>query len=191
MGKILIQPGRSLFFCLIILFFSIRPTSAQTTQFRKYVDTIHKFSFDLPSHWAIKYSDIQHGIICIPITSKEKEIYKDCFEGIVFRMEFFNTGLDSTLTADGNYTKLGNNYYTMDRFDSVEAKNIQGKTWTGIYHNNVCGISCKSNGFHAAAGQCEFMYFSNGNITVLIGTNGRALDDNILKRLLNSFNFNQ
>ena len=142
----------------------------------------------MPAVWAIKYSIRQHGIICVPVTSKEREIYKDCFEGIVFRMEFFNSGLDSTLAADGGYTKKGNTYYTEDRIQSVEAKNIKGKNWIGIYHDNVCGIGC-SNGFHAAAGQCEFIYFSNGNTTVLIETNGLAFDDDVLKRLLDSFSF--
>jgi hypothetical protein len=73
--------------------------------------------------------------------------------------------------------------------DSVQAKNIKGKNWIGIYHNNICGISCKDNGFHAAGGQCEFIYFSNGKTTICINTTGREFDDVILKRLISSFHF--
>lgn len=73
--------------------------------------------------------------------------------------------------------------------DSVKADNIKGKTWTGIYHNNVCGIKCTDTGFHAVAGQCEFIYFSNNKTTVLIDTNGAQFDDYVLKRIISTFEF--
>lgn len=158
--------------------------------FRKYSNPKLKFSFDLPAQWRIKYSKEEEGFICIPSTAIEKREYEDCFEGIIFRLEFFHTGLDSTLRS-GNYKKRGNYYYTTDRVnDSVKVKNIKGKNWVGVYHNNVCGISCKETGFHAAAGQCQFIYFSNSRSTILIETNGRELDDHILKRIVMSFSFN-
>lgn len=104
-------------------------------------------------------------------------------------MDFFHYGLDSTLGEQG-YSKVGDTYYTTDRVnDSVKTENIKGKTWTGIYHNNVCGIICIDNGFHAAGGQCEFLYFSNGKVTICINTNGSQFDDKILKEIIKSFKF--
>lgn len=163
--------------------------AAQAISFKKYVDRSHGFSFDIPTYWTIKYDHLQDGVICIPVIKSQTAIFRDCFEGIVFRMDFFNTGLDSTLSDQG-YSKAGETYYTSDRVnDTVKAENIQGKNWTGIYHNNVCGISCADNGFHAAGGECQFLFFSNGSTTVCINTNGRAFDDPVLKRIINSFHF--
>jgi hypothetical protein len=128
----------------------------------------------------------------VPLTASEKEEYKDCFEGIVFRMAFFKSGLDSALAESGMYTKNGNTYSTRDRTgDTVQAKNTTGTSWRGIYHNNACEINCQSTGIHAIAGQCEFLYFSNGQMTVCIETNGRAFDPPVLKRLLASFRFHK
>jgi hypothetical protein len=162
--------------------------NAQPIQYNKYTNQEGRFSFSIPSYWTVKYSKVQNGLICAPLTRQEKEKFKDCFEGIVFRMELFKMNLDSTLATEGSYTKVGDTYYTRDRMsDSVKAKNIKGSSWRGIYHDNMCGIICKS-GSHSD-GQCEFIYFSNGSATVCLDTNGRELDDAILKKLLDSFKF--
>lgn len=172
-------------------FFCSALTFGQTSNFKTYTNQTYNFSFEMPTYWTIIYSKLQDGFVCVPLTKSQKENYKDCFEGIVFRLEFYKSSLDSTLLGDGLYTKKGDKYYiTSTLNDSVEIKNIKGKNWTGIYHDNVCGISCKDSGFHAAAGQCEFIYFSNGKTTICINTNGREFDDDVLKRLLKSFKFN-
>ena len=176
---------------LLLTIFFLNPvfTQGQSSQFKTYNNDKYKFAFSIPKTWTIIYSKKQNGFICIPTTKEEKETYKDCFEGIVFRMDFFNYGLASTLDEQG-YSKIGDTYYTTDRVnDSVKTQNIKGKTWTGIYHNNVCGIICKDNGFHAAGGQCEFLYFSNGKVTICINTNGSQFDDKILKEIIDSFKF--
>ncbi len=161
--------------------------SAQSTQFKKYNNQQYHFSFDLPANWAIIYSKAQDGLICIPLTKQEKEIYSDCYEGIVFRMNIITMALDSALADEGKYTKVGDTYYTHDRInDSVRVKTIKGPNWRGIYHDNVCGISCDGH-FHAAAGHCEFIYFSNGKITICIDTNGLEFDVAVLKKLLDQF----
>jgi hypothetical protein len=163
---------------------------SQTNQFKKYSNQSNNFSFDLPVNWTIQYSKEQDGLICIPTTKSEKEEYKECFEGIVFRLDIYKSSLDSMLLSN-YYHKIDTTYYTSDRIhDSVKCKNIKGKNWKGIYHNNVCGISCKDTGFHAAAGQCEFIYFSNKKTTICINTNGREFDDMVLKRIISSFQFN-
>jgi hypothetical protein len=176
---------------LLIIIFFLAPALlyGQSFQFATYKNEKYKFTFSIPTCWTIKYSNEQDGYICLPTTKKEKGLYKDCFEGIVFRMDFFNYGLDSTLSEQG-YSKIGDTFYTTDRVnDSVKTIKINGNTWKGIYHDNVCGISCSDNGFHAAAGQCEFLYFSNSKTTICINTNGRQFDDIILKQLIKSFKF--
>jgi hypothetical protein len=174
---------------LLILFSLCSLTSkTQTNSFKKYIDTAHKISFNIPIYWTIKYSKEQEGVICIPTTKAQKEIYKDCFEGIVFRMDFSNYGLDTLLFQQ--FDKIGNNYVTSDRVrHDVPVSFIKGKNWKGIRHDNICGITCKDNGFHAGAGECQFFYFCKGNMTVEIQTNGRALDEKVVARLLSSFKF--
>jgi hypothetical protein len=174
---------------LLILFSLCSLTStAQTNSFKKYIDTAHKISFDIPNYWTIKYSKEQEGIICVPTTKAQKEIFKDCFEGIVFRIDFFNFGLDTLLYEQ--FDKIGDDYVTSDRVrHDVPVKFIKGKNWKGIRHDNICGITCKDNDFHAGAGECQFFYFCKGDRTVEIQTNGRALHENVIARLISSFKF--
>jgi len=175
----------------ITIIFGLSTTiSAQKIQFKTYKDTVHNFSFDIPTYWTIIYSKDQDGIICIPTIKAQKDIYKDCFEGIVFRMDFNNYGLDSLLFQQ--FDKIGDNYVTSDRIrHDVPVKFIEGKNWKGIRHDNICGISCKYNGFHAAGGECQFIYFCKGNMTIEIQTNGLAFDEKILTRLISSFIFTE
>lgn len=179
----------TLFLLTTLLLFS-GVVYGQKVQFKKYTNQVYKFSFDIPSYWTIKDNKEGEGALCIPVTKAEKDIYNDCYEDIVFRMDYYKLGLEKALQQDGSYKKVDSIYYTSDRFsDSVSVENIKGKTWTGIYHNNTCGINCKETGFHAAAGQCQFIYFSNGRTTIGINTNGRSFDDDILERILSSFRF--
>lgn len=179
-------PG--LIFILIFFVFCMETSFAQTISFKKYTDSIHKISFDIPTYWTIKYSQEQQGIICVPTTKSQKEIYRDCFEDIVFRMDFANYGLDTLLFQQ--FDKKGDNYVTSDRVThDVPVKFITGKNWKGIRHDNTCGITCTDNGFHAGAGECQFFYFSQENMTVEIQTNGRALDIKVVDRLISSFRF--
>ncbi|HEX9513541.1 MAG TPA: hypothetical protein VF939_23785 [Puia sp.] len=187
-----IQKNRLSIFFLTIMISCHGVLQAQPTQFKKYTNQNYKFSFDIPTYWAMTYRKDEGGFICVPVTKSEKEEYKDCFEGIVFRMELFRINLDSTLVSEGMYTKDGDTYSTRDRTgDSVKAKNIKGSNWTGIYHDNVCEIICDSSRVSAVGGQCQFIYFSNGRVTVCIDTNGRGFDDGVLKRLLDSFRFHK
>ena len=177
----------TLFFILFSLC-SMTASPAQTVSFNKYIDTAHKISFDIPTYWTIKYSKEQEGVICIPATKAQKEIYENCFEGIVFRMGFSNYGLDTLLFQQ--FDKIGDSYVTSDRIrHDVPVKFIKGNNWEGIRHDNICGISCKDNGFHAGAGECQFFYFCKGNMTVEIQTNGRVLDEKVVARLISSFKF--
>ncbi|WP_276484080.1 hypothetical protein [Paraflavitalea pollutisoli] len=176
---------------LVALLVDANVCIGQGISFKKYTNQANRFSFDMPASWSISYSRVQGGSICTPVSIAERKEYAECFEGIVFRLEVKKLSLDSVLVLDG-YKKVDGSYYTTDRVrDSVKAEYIKGSSWTGICHNNICGISCKETGFHAAAGECEFFYFSSGNTTVLLMTNGRALSDPVRKRLLSSFTFNK
>lgn len=169
-----------------LVLFYCSPSTGQTIRFKTYRDTVHGFRVDIPAYWKILYSTKQEGYICVPVTKAEKDNYKSCFEGIVFRLEFLNYGLDSLLQE--GYEKHGKNYTTSDKVsDNVPVKFIKGHGWTGIYHNNVCGIYCSDTGPHS--GECEFLYFSNGTKTVGINTNGRPFDTAILKRIISGFAF--
>ena len=180
-----------LFFIGLVAICIVAPLHSygQKPAFKTYLNPKHKFSFEIPNNWTIKYSYEQENLVCTPISSKEKESYSDCFEDIVFRLEIYNSTLDSTL-LNSVYFKIGKEYYTNDRIrDSIKTTKISGINWKGIYHNNICGISCKENGFHAAGGQCEYLYFSKGKKTICINTNGREFDKLILHHLLKSFKF--
>lgn len=163
---------------------------SQERTFKKYTNKTQRFSFDMPANWAIKYNAEGESFVCVPLVAAEKAKYVECFEGVVFRMEYFKASIDSILQTDGLYRKKGDVYFTSDRVnDSVEVELLKGKNWKGFYHNNICGISCNESGFHAAAGQCAYLYFSNGKTTVLINTSGNQLESDVLKRLISSFNF--
>jgi len=170
----------------------------QTIEFKKYSydDNFSKlhFSFDIPSTWLITPDNDGTGFmgICRPTTKEELNSYNYCWEGIIFRLQYFCSDLDSTLKADDNYTKIGDTYITSDRVnDSVPTKKLTGINWVGLYHNNTCGITCTENGFHAAAGECEFIYFSDGRQTICISTNGKAFQDDVLRRIITTFKFNK
>lgn len=170
----------------------------QTVEFKRYsydndFAKLH-FSFDISSTWTINPDNDGSGFmgICRPTTKEELETYNYCWEGIVFRLQYFRSDLDSTLKAEGGYTKVGDSYITSDRVnDSVPTKKLTSINWTGLYHNNTCGITCTDNGFHAVAGECEYIYFSDGKETVCISTNGKAFEDDILKKIIATFKFNK
>lgn len=163
----------------------------QITPFKKYVNPSYKFSFDIPPYWAIKYDKDVQELTCVPLTKAQKEIYADCFDGIVFYILINKEPLDSVLENDGSYTKVGNIYYTSDlESDSVKTKNIKGQNWTGIFHTNACRLHCKEDGVTPLVEGCQFIFFSNETTTVCITTTGKEIDEKILMRIINSFRFN-
>ncbi|RYZ37043.1 MAG: hypothetical protein EOP49_32055 [Sphingobacteriales bacterium] len=175
---------------LAIIILSAQFAHGQKTGYKTYKNAAHQISFRIPTDWEVRYSKAQGGLIGVPVTKAGKELYTECFEGIAFRIYFYPANLAQTLMDEG-YSKVGNRYYTTDRMsDSVAAEQISGKGWTGIYHNNVCGISCRETGFHAGAGSCEFLYCSDGKRTVCITTNGRQFDDAVLQEIIRSLSFN-
>src|ERR1700758_884278 len=96
---------------ILLLFLCAVTCRAQLIKFKPYVDPQRRFKIDIPSHWTIK-PDTTYGYICVPTTAKEKVEYQECFEGVIFSIQFYNTGLDSTLLAGGMYKKDGDTWYT-------------------------------------------------------------------------------
>jgi hypothetical protein len=161
----------------------------QKNHFKKYTNSVHHFYFLIPENWDIKYNAIDDSWVCTPLSPEEKAAYARCYGGIVFKMDFYFSGLDEALlNIGGPYTKVGGSYYTSGRY-KVKAKNIKGPGWGGIYYNNACGINCSGKDFNAATGECEDIYFSNGKITVLLETNGRSIDKSVLDMLVKSIHF--
>jgi hypothetical protein len=168
----------------------------QNLEFKKYnydndLANLH-FTFDIPKTWTIKIENNETGFsaLCKPTTKEERSIYNYCFEGIIFRIQYFKSDLDSTLKSKGLYRKNRDTYITSDRVsDSVKTQTMLGETWIGLYHLNICGVTCIDNGFHGAAGECEYIYFSHGEQTICISTNGKAFEKNVLERIKSSFSF--
>src|ERR1700753_439329 len=103
-----------LLLCLFCVFAAFAIPSAHS--YKRYYNQQHRIGFDIPREFGIKPdTTVENGLVCVPLTKAGKKMYKDCFEGIIFRLEFFDTGLDSALTQSGFYEKEGINWYTSDK----------------------------------------------------------------------------
>jgi hypothetical protein len=181
----------------LAVFFICFAGYGQQMKFKVYSDLQHGFSFDIPDNWLIRAdTSFEHSIaICDSTVDDEIESYRFCDEGIIFRIEHFKSDLDNTLISSGLYEKTPDGYVTSDRINNhVLVESIKGKNWTGAYHSNVCGVMCideetKEKEFHAVAGQCDNLYFSNGEETICISTNGSSFDEVVFNRLVASFKF--
>lgn len=181
---------------LIIILFALTGLG-QKIQFKTYSDKKHNFSFDIPENWIVRADSTLDYFIGICDSTFDNEIasYKTCNEGIIFRIELYESDLTKTLETTQMYKKVGDKYTTSDRFSNdVQTEKIKGKNWAGIYHINTCGVTCideetNERNVHAAAGQCEFFYFSNNKQTICITTNGSSFDESIRQRILESFKF--
>jgi hypothetical protein len=183
-------------FLFLLLFIFLSLFQCQNSEIKKYTyfdeyTKIH-FSFDIPKSWTIHHdSDFTVFIgTCRPTLIEEVDLYKNCFEGIIFRIQYFSSNLDSTLNYTGLYAKTGDGYTTTDAInDSVKTEKIKGSNWTGLYHNNNCGFKCNDSGFHAVGGDCEYIYFSDKKQTICLSTNGKKLETKILNLIIKSFKF--
>ena len=125
----------------------------------------------------------------------EIDEYLKCQEGIIIHIEYYPSDLEKTLERIEMYLKTDTGYVTRYRVsDAMPTKPIKGPGWHGLYHINTCGISCiddesDEEHFHAAAGECEYLYLSDGIKTICVSTNGRSLESGVLNRLLDSFRF--
>jgi hypothetical protein len=151
------------------------------------------FSFDIPKDWIINQENDGTGYFlnCKPTNDSEKVIYDDCFEGLIFRVKYFNNSLDSSLLRIGLYKKSEGFYITHgEKTGLIVTYNLKSVNYTGLYYLLFGNITCKSNGLTKKDGVFDYYYFSNGKQTICIITNGRGLDENVKKKLIDSFKFN-
>jgi len=175
---------------LVFLFFTMGSfVFAQKSAFKRYTNKTHRYSFQIPSSWNVVYSKREGGLICVPTSAKEKRDYKECLEGIVFRLSVDTTSY-ATLLQDVGQKREGSYYTIGGRFrDTVLVRLTKGQNWKGLHYLFTCGMTCNDDGFHAAAGECAYLYFSKGKKTVEITTNGRDFTNAVRNRIISSFRF--
>ncbi len=179
-----------LFLSLLLCILSF--TIFSQTVYKKYTNTTANFSLQLPQNWVVlNDTKAENNIaICVPTLDKEKKEYANCFEGTIFYIEKYKSDLNTTL-KNKDYIISNDSIFTSDRIsDKVVVTKIQKNNYKGIYHQNVCGISCNDGtGFHAVAGKCDYLYFSLGSKTICIYTTGKALSPSVIKNIIATFKF--
>ena len=175
---------------MLILLASHQISFGQNTlKTKMYVDDYNNLEFELSENWEIVLEDTmeKNWFICFSVDSLENEKYRDCFESIIFRYRVVDENIHDFIYESGDYVEINNELYTSDRFsDRVPVKQFQINSLYGYSHVNICGVSCEETGFHAAAGECEYIIIGNSIKTVEISTNGRAFDEELKEIIMNS-----
>ena len=160
--------------------------------YKKYINNTANFSVQLPQNWVVlNDTKTENNIaICIPTLDKEKKEYANCFEGTIFYIQKYKSDLITTL-KNQNYTISNDSIFTSDRVNNkLVVTKIQKNNYKGVYHQNMCGISCNDGtGFHAAAGKCDYLYFSISSKTICIYTTGKALSSAVIQNIIATFKF--
>jgi hypothetical protein len=152
------------------------------------------FSFYIPTSWGINPETIDgtgYFLICKPINDIAIAAYYDCFDTLVFRVKFFTSNLDSALLKMGLQKKSEGMYLTTfeGKIKIEIATIIKGDTYNGLYYTISNDIKCKSGKNKKVEGKYQFIYFSDGKQTICIVTNGRSFEENVFKRIIDSFKF--
>jgi hypothetical protein len=171
-------------FLLLVFFTGAIPAFAQ---FKRYNNKKYRINFDIPATWVVQRDTTCNCLVCTPRTRPGKADYGP-FGGIVFSIEFFNTGLDSALAKTDGYEKNGQTWYASDRGRKhFKTKRLVGHGWYGIYHISMCTIGTVRLGEHT--GECENIWISNGKRTFHIDGSGSPLEDSVRTRLLKTVRF--
>jgi hypothetical protein len=189
----------------IFILLSISWTSSlhgQNNKFNKFTfklnDSYNKlnFSFDIPVDWNISKDTIDgtgYFLNCSPSSDSEIVKYSDCNDGIIFRVKYFSSNLDTAIATMGLCDKGNNIYLTIGIDNSIKItirNDIKGETYRGLYYWYNGEVNCKSNKRKKKkTGDYEFIYFSDGKQTICLITNGKKLDDLIFNRITESFRF--
>jgi len=176
----------------IFVFLSGISTSQVLSQTALFFDSAHKIEFEIPDKWQMQLLDSKQEIyyVCHTTDSIEIEDYKNCFESVIFRLTIFLFPLDKYILEVGDYKTERGIIYASDRFnnDNVVIP-ILKENYKGFYHTSICGITCKESGFHAAAGECDFIIIGNSEKTIEISTNGKSFTEKVRKKIIDSINF--
>ena len=194
---------------LILIILTAFPLAifAQNRTYSTYRNVSGLFSFECPNTWislidSSSLSDNESNELNnreLPLEEfvsnkkEEADIYRNCYDGIIFYLEVNDKSLDSTLLSNNLYIKKEGDYFGTFAFMSnelVPTEKINGHNWFGIHHFNSCSISCKE-GNSAIVEECEFLYLSNNKYTVSISTTGKAIDPDVLKVILSTFKFKE
>jgi len=155
------------------------------------------FSFDIPTDWAItpeKVDGTGYFLLGIPNSDTASTKYNECFNGLIFRIMYRDGNLDSALQVMGLHEQLEGIYLTKYRTKIHFAfiTEIKGETFKGLHYtisNKLTKITCNRKKNKKIIRAFQFIYFSNGNQTIILETNGAKLDDAIFKRIIDSFTF--
>lgn len=180
-------------YVIYLFFLSGHLLNAQDISFKSHVDTQYNFSFQIPENWSIipeeqrAYSNVI--ACCQPELNVEKASYEDCYEGIIFRISCHENSFEKDVELKDRFENINGKLFATIGPGNSEVKFTQGVNSQIYYHNTICGITCEEEGYLAAAGECEYLYFSNKYETIEIATNGRSLDKIVFDAIIKSFVF--
>ncbi len=193
--------SKTIFFIILTIICSTF-ARGQNSEFKKYSYnhndnySILNFSLDIPSNWSINEETVDgtgYFLICKPINDSEVVKYSDCFEGIAFRIKSMSCNLDAALLRMGleKQSDLATSEIYMTTFEGkikiLITKSFTGEKYKGIYYTINNDIICKDNKLHKVNGQYQYIYFSDGKQTICIITNGKSLEENVFRRIIESF----
>lgn len=152
------------------------------------------FSFDIPTNWKINPETVDgtgYFLICTPNTDSIAAKYTDCLGGLIFRVKFLPSNLETALLNMGLQKKDKRLYITefKEEIKILYTTDLNESTYKGIYYTISHNLTCKSMKKKKTKGEYQFIYFSNGSQTIIIETNGAKLDDIVFKRIIDTFTF--
>ncbi|MFN8153379.1 MAG: hypothetical protein U0Y08_03720 [Bacteroidia bacterium] len=152
------------------------------------------FSFDIPTDWSINPETVDgtgYFLLCKPISAAEIAKYSDCFGGMPFRIIYRNGNLDSVLFQMGLQKKSEGMYLTTfnGKIKIEITTSIKGETYNGLYYTITDQVVCIDKKKSKVTAKYQFIYFSNSTHTIIIETNGKELDENVLKQITDTFKF--
>jgi hypothetical protein len=152
------------------------------------------FSFDIPSNWDIVPETIDgtgYFLLCKPTSDSEAVKFNNCFGGLVFRIKVRGGNLDSVLREMGLRQQSEKIYLTNfnGKIKIVPTWNIKGETYNGLVYTITDKVFCTDKKKSKIMANYEYIYLNNGNKTIIIETNGRKLDENVFKKIVETFKF--
>lgn len=153
------------------------------------------FSFDIPIDWTINPETVDgtgYFLLCKPTSDTEIAKYSECFGGMPFRIIYRNGSLDTVLAQMGLQKKSEGMYLiTSNGKIKIEiTTSIKGETYNGLYYTITDQVFCTDKKQGKVSAKYQFICFSNSNQTIIIETNGKELDENVFKRITDTFKFN-
>ena len=118
-----------------------------------------------------------------------------CFERIVFRLKYYDGNLDLALSEDG-LVKGSEGIYISNNNGKIKilpTHATSNNKYTGLFYLNNEAEACeidKTKEENSKKFSTYYIYFSNGEVTLRITSNGKYMNDLILEKIMKSFKFN-